>query len=177
MMCIPMAAFLALALLPQATAATSTPAPAPGTIAVEVADDAPQSERLFTDAVTVALSDAHFVPLPLQSHSRYVARVKVTRTARGLGRADAKEAGPMAALGQVYVTLPSGKSQIRGLVGTDLEVEILLRSDQTRVWSGRASTVQMEGGPADTPAAIATKLASALMRRFPAGSGEAVSVP
>jgi hypothetical protein len=176
-MCIPTAAFLALALLPQAAAASNAPAAVPGTIAVEISDDAPQSERVFTDAVTRALFDANFVPLPRQSHSRYLARVKVTRTARGLGRADAKEAAPMAALGQVYVTLPSGKSQIRGLVGTDLEVEILLRSDGTPVWSGRASTVQMEGGPGDAPATVAAKLADALMRRFPAASGGAVSVP
>lgn len=172
-MSIPTTAFLALAL--QSQAAAPAPAVAPGTVAVEVAEDATAFDRLFTDAVTRALSDARFVPLPLDSHSRYIARVTVTRTESGAVTAKAKEPPAMAALGQVFVPLPSGKSQIRGLVSTDLSVDILLRGGDTPVWSGRASTVQVEGSAADAPAAVATKLASALMRQFP--RRDPVSVP
>jgi hypothetical protein len=172
MMGIPTTAFLALALLPQATA----PAPVvPGTIAVDVADDAPASERLFTDAVTVALSDARFVPLPLESRSRYIARVTVTRTVSGAVPAKGKNPPPMAAMGQVFVPLPSGKNQIRGLVATDLVIDILLRGSDQPAWSGRASTVQVEGSGPDAPSAVATKLASALMRQFP--NRQPISVP
>lgn len=173
---IPAAAFLAWALLSQASAAVPAPV-TPGTIAVEIADDAPASERLFGDAVTRALSDVRFTPLPLRSHSRYLARVTVTRTPRGVVPADAKGLPAMATLGQVFVPLPSGKSQIRGLVATDLAVEIRLRGAATPVWSGRATTVQVEGAAADGPATIAPKLASALMRQLAAGRSEPISVP
>lgn len=170
-MSIPTIALLALAWSPQADAA----APTPGTIAIEVAEDAEASERVFTDAVSSALFDARFTPLPLQSHSRYVARVTVTRTPRGAVPANAKEPKAMASMGQVFVPLPSGKSQIRGLIQTELAVEILLRGGTAPLWSGRAATVQVEGSDADTPSTVATKLASALMGQYP--RRDPVSVP
>jgi hypothetical protein len=164
-------ALLAVAWSPQAQAA----APSPGTIAVEIPADASETDRLFTDAVSTALFDARFTPLPTQSHSRYIARVTVTRTPRGSVPTDAKDPPAMATLGQVFVPLPSGKSQIRGLVATDLSVEILLRGGTEPLWASRASTVQLEGSDADAPAKVATKLASALMRQYP--RQDPVSVP
>lgn len=164
-------ALLALAWSPQA----DTQAPTPGTIAIDVAEDAPASERVFTDAVSSAMFDARFTPLPLQSHSRYVARVTVTRTPRGAVSANPKESKAIASMGQVFVPLPSGKSQIRGLIQTELVVDILLRGGATPLWSGRASTVQVERSDADTPATVATKLASALMGQYP--RRDPVSVP
>lgn len=172
-MSFPMAALLVLIAPSQAP----TAAPRPGTIAVEIADDAPDTERVFADAVTRALSDARFTPLPLASHSRYVARVTVTRTPRGVVPADARELPAMATLGQVFVPLPSGKSQIRGLVATDLTIAISLRGGNTPIWTGRATTIQLAGAAADAPATIAPKLAAAAVRQFPVQRAEPVSVP
>lgn len=158
--------------------------PRPGTIAVEPlpANAGPPAVRqVFGEAVERALSDARFTALPATSKSRYVARMKVTRTARGAVTSDAEEKGVATAVGNwgaaIGVMLPSDKKQLRGLIVTELEVEILRRDGMQRVWRGRAVTAQAEGTREDAPAALAAKLASAAIRRFPAQSEGAVSVP
>lgn len=173
--------------LAAATPAAAQEAPEPlrpGTVAIEpLAKEAgPAAVRqAFADAVERALLDARFTALPTTSRSRYVARMKLTRTARGAVTSNAKEEGAATAVGNwgvaVGVMLPSGKRQLRGLMVTELEVEILRREGMQRVWSGRAVTAQAEGTKADAPAALAAKLASAVIRRFPAPSEEAISIP
>ncbi len=178
-----MIASILLAAAPQA--AQAEPAPLrPGTVAIEpVADSAiPASARqTFADAVERALSDARFMALPATSRSRYIARVKVTRTARGAVTAKGKAPGPGAAMGNwggaIAVTLPSNKQQLRGLIVTELEVELVLREGMQPVWRGRALTAQAEGTQADAPATLASKLASAAVRGFPAQQPEALSIP
>jgi hypothetical protein len=175
---------LLLAASPQPVAQTEPEALRPGTVAIEpVADPAvPASARqTFADAVERALSDARFTALPATSRSRYIARVKVTRTARGAVTSNAREPGAGAAIGNwggaVAVTLPSDKRQLRGLIVTELEVELVQREGMQPVWRGRALTAQAEGTRADAPATLAPKLASAAVRGFPAQQPEPVSIP
>ncbi|WP_343517765.1 hypothetical protein [Sphingomonas sp.] len=166
-------------------AAQEAPAPLrPGTVAIEpLAKEAGPAvvRQAFADAVERALMDASFTALPVTSRSRYVARIKLTRTARGAVTSNAKEEGVATAVGNwgvaVGMMLPSDKRQLRGLMVTELEVEIVLREGMQRVWSGRAVTAQAEGTKADAPAALAAKLAPAVIRRFPAQSDEAISIP
>lgn len=156
----------------------------PGTVAIESAADPaiPASVRqTFADAVERALSDARFTALPATSRSRYIARVKVKRTTRGAVTSNPREPGTVAAAGNwggaVAVTLPSDKRALRGLIVTELEVELVRRDGMQPVWSGRALTAQAEGTRADAPATLAPKLASAAVRGFPAQQPEALSIP
>ncbi|MEG3181208.1 hypothetical protein [Sphingomonas sp. LT1P40] len=157
---------------------------APGTVAVEpmAADGAPAAVRqIFAEAVERALSDARFMALPATSRSRYVARIKLTRTARGAVTSDEKEPRAAGGVGNwgaaVGVTLPSDKRQLRGLIVTELEVEIVRRDGTGPAWRGRALTAQAEGTRADAPAVLAPKLAAAAIRGFPAQQTEAASIP
>jgi hypothetical protein len=178
-------AAVALALLAQAAPEqTEQATPAPGTVTVEpLAADAnpPEVKRAFAEAVEHALFDARFTPLPGAGHGRYIARFKVTRSARGAVMSNAKEEGADGTAGnwgaQLRVTMPSNKTQLRGLVVTELEVEIVRRGDMQPVWSGRALTAQAQGTSADTAGVVAKKLADAVIRTFPARSADAVSVP
>lgn len=178
-----MIATIFLAVAPQAVQAEPE-ALRPGTVAIEpVADPAipAPARQAFADAVERALSDARFMTLPATSRSRYIARVKVTRTTRGAVTSKGKAPGPGAAVGNwggaIAVTLPSNKQQLRGLVVTELEVELVLREGMQPVWRGRALTAQAEGTQADAPATLAPKLASAAVRGFPAQQPEALSIP
>lgn len=158
---------------------------APGTIAVEpmAKETGPAVMRqAFADAVERALFDANFTALPATARSRYVARLTVTRTTRGAVTSQGREPGAsVASTGNwgagLAVTMPSGKNQLRGLIVTELTVEIVRRDGMVPVWRGRALTAQPEGTMRDTPAAVAAKLAPAVIRAFPAQQGEAVSVP
>ena len=156
----------------------------PGTVAIESAADPaiPASARqTFADAVERALSDARFTALPATSRSRYIARVKVTRTARGAVTSKAKTPAPAAAVGNwgaaIGVSMPSNKQALRGLIVTELQVELVLRDGMKPVWSGRALTAQAEGTGADAPATLAPKLANAAVRGFPAQQPEPLSIP
>lgn len=184
MTAIAMIASVLLAVAPQPALQEEAEGLRPGTVAIEpVVDEAvPASARqVFADAVERALSDARFTALPATSRSRYVARVKVTRTARGAVTSKGKEPGPAAAVGNwgaaIGVTMPSNKQQLRGLIVTELDVELVLRDGMKPVWRGRALTAQAEGTRADAPATLAPKLASAAVRGFPAEQPEPVSIP
>lgn len=157
---------------------------APGTITVEpLPDDAasPEARRLFAEAVERALVDREFLALPGDNRGRYVARMKLSRRAQGSVAVNAAEPGADGNLGNwgasLGVTLPSDKRQIRSLVVTELQIEILLRDATQPVWSGRALTVKPQGTPGDTPAALAKKLADAIMRAFPEQMADPASVP
>lgn len=152
----------------------------PGT--VEVVVDAPHAhaaiDRVFANAVSEALSDARFLVLPGEGHGRYIAHVTVTRQARGTVAAETKSGGDVtAASGRLGVSLPATKTQLAGLVVTRLEVRLVLRETGEAVWSGSASTAQIEGTAAGAPAAVAAKLAEAVVRRFPQATDGAISVP
>ena len=57
-----------------------------------------------------------------------------------------------------------------------LSVQLKRRDDATVIWEGRASTVTDAGSPADAPAALSQKLATALFRDFPGASGQTIMV-
>jgi hypothetical protein len=57
-----------------------------------------------------------------------------------------------------------------------LSVQLKRRSDATVIWEGRASTVADASSPADSPAALSQKLATALFRDFPGASGQTIMV-
>lgn len=180
-------------------ALTATPAPAaqtaqdavtvpgvitPGTVTVDPLPDeagSPEARRLFAEAVESALNDANFLALPAGNRGRYVARMKLSRRAEGSVAVDAAEPGADSSVGNwgaaLRVTMPSGKQQIRPLVVTELEIELLRRDGMQRVWNGRALTVKPQGTPGDTPAALAKKLADAAMRAFPQQMPDPASVP
>lgn len=184
MTAIAMIASMLWATAPVPVAQAETEGLRPGTVAIEPAADAsiPASARqTFADAVERALSDMRFTALPVTSRSRYIARVKVTRTARGAVTSKAKTPGPAAAVGNwgaaIGVSMPSNKQALRGLIVTELEVELVLRDGMKPVWRGRALTAQAEGTGADAPATLAPKLANAAVRGFPAEQPEPMSIP
>lgn len=182
-----MAVMVPMMLAIAAQALTNGPtAPAtwpPGTIGVHLIDE-PADRRLadqpFVDAVSHALAAANFVPLDA-GHGRYVAEVTVTRRATGAVASDAKEPPPSVGEGNwtvhMGVHLPSGKTALRGLIVTQLNVRIRLRGTDRIVWQASALTAQVEGPPAGVPAVIAGKLADALIARFPDPVSGPIAVP
>jgi hypothetical protein len=178
------AAAMLAALAPVATAPAMQDAVMPGTVTVEPLPDgvvSPEASRLFAEAVERALNDADFLALPADNRGRYIARMKLSRHAQGSVAVNAAEQGMASDFGdwgaRFLVTLPSGKRHIRGLIVTELEIEVLRRDGMQPVWSGRALTVKPQGTPGDAPAAVAKKLADAVMRVFPEQMAEPVSVP
>jgi hypothetical protein len=161
----------------------ATPATAgdlkPGTITIEQRDDG--ADPAFTEAVQAAILRANFIPLPAPSHSRYVAVLTVTRTDHGLVTSGTKGSGPVAGIANwgagLGMRLPKKGNRLRGLVVTDLKITMLLRSDNHPVWSGIATTAQVDGTRAGSPEAVATKLADALMAQFPRTLEGPLSVP
>lgn len=177
-------AAISVALAPLAAAPTAQDTVAPGTITVEpLPDDAasPAARQLFAEAVESALNDASFLALPANNRGRYLARMKLSRRAEGSVAVDATEAGADGNVGnwgaRLAVTLPSSKRQMRTLIVTQLDVQILRRDGMQPVWTGRALTVKPQGTPEDAPAVIAKKLANAVMRVFPQQMADPVSVP
>lgn len=157
------------------------PALSPGTASVEVVDDQhqhPALDQVFADAVGSALTDANFLILPGEGHGRYIARVTVTQQARGAVAADTRlGGGANYSGGRLGVALPATKTQLSGLVVTRLTVELALRDTGQTVWSGSASTAQVQGTAAGAPAAVAAKLAKAVIGRFPQKIEEPIAVP
>ncbi|MBX3593300.1 hypothetical protein [Sphingomonas sp.] len=174
----------ALAML-MAIAAPAQDAPTPGTIVVEQPagrDLPPAVKQAFADGIERALADARFTALPAGTRGRYIARFAVTRAARGEVASNGRE--PKASAGStgnwgvgLAVAMPSNKRQLRGLIVTELTVEIIDRASGERVWTGRALTAQAEGTRTDAPEALAAKLAPAAIGRFPAADDAPVSVP
>lgn len=154
----------------------------PGTITVELAgdqgDSSPASQP-FVDAVSNALTDAHFLILPGAGHGRYIARVAVARQARGsVASGSAAGSGGVNLTGaRLGVSLPSSKTQLAGLVVTRLDVQIVRRDTDQTVWNGSASTAQVEGTSAGALPAVASKLANAVIRRFPEKTEGMIAIP
>lgn len=170
------------AMAAQAPGAQDGAALTQGTITVEFAGgqgaSSPASQP-FVDAVSDALTDAHFLILPGEGHGRYIARVAVVRQARGsVASGSAAGSGSVNVIGgRLGVALPSSKTQLAGLVVTRLDVQIARRDTDRVVWSGSASTAQVEGTPAGALPAVAGKLADALIRRFPERTEGTIAIP
>lgn len=173
---------LAAALLSQT--APAAPPLRPGTVSVLPLDTdqgTPQVRRAILEQVERALLEADFMTMPPGGQGLYTARVSVTRTPRGAVAANGREARANPLLGNwgagLNVTMPSGKTQLRGLIVTELTIELTRRGDTAPSWTGRAATAQAEGTNADSPAELGAKLASAALRQFPAQASTAISVP
>lgn len=171
-----------LAMAAQTPGAQDGAALTPGTITVELAGGQggpPAATQPFVDAVGDALTDAHFLILPGEGHGRYIARVAVARQARGsvASGAASGSGGVNLAGGRLGVALPSSKTQLAGLVVTRLDVQIVRRDTDQAVWSGSASTAQVEGTPTGALPAVAAKLAGAVIRRFPEKTEGTIAVP
>jgi hypothetical protein len=154
-----------------------------GTITVEPlpVEAAPAEAReAFSGAVAAALLEAGFLALP-HGHGRYVARMTVSRTPKGIVTGPVGKSGSTAVLGSwgggVQVPLPTGKKALRTLFVTELVIEIAPRGSAGHVWRGEALTVKAEGSAGDAPEALATDLARAALRSYPQVVGQAVAVP
>jgi hypothetical protein len=57
-----------------------------------------------------------------------------------------------------------------------LSVQLKRRADSTVIWEGRAATETDAGSPADSPAMLSPRLATALFKDFPGASGQTIMV-
>ncbi|KQU61941.1 hypothetical protein ASG67_01940 [Sphingomonas sp. Leaf339] len=159
------------------------PVPKPGTITIVAGGTGTAVDPVmatFVGAVGNAMLRTGFFPLPDTGHGRYVATVKVSRTARGIvtSAGDGSSASSLDRQGSgLSLSLPSAKRQLRGLVVTRLDVIVTLRSDGHTVWSGSSTTARIDETQAGSPAAVATALSDALLSRFPQPLPETLSVP
>ena len=155
-----------------------------GTISVVAGgDQATTAEvaQIYTDAVEHALLRTRLVLLPNPSHSRYIARVEVLQTPRGVVASDGRQSAAVPTMayggGGLSLSLPSKNAQLRGLVETRLKISVSLRSDDRVAWTGEALTVRASGTRNGDIAVIATTLSDALFAHFPHRLYEPLSVP
>lgn len=175
---------LALGLaLSQPVATPPAPAIAPGTIGIEVTGESLPAPAIaaFVDAAGQALATRDFTPLQRVDIGRYIARIVVTRTPRGIVTTRAPAAGGSLALGGssvgAGVALPSNKIQLRRMIVTELDVRIVRRIDGVEMWRGRALTAQAEGTADDALGPLGRKLMETAMRYYPASLDGVASVP
>ncbi|RDE07097.1 hypothetical protein DVW87_05435 [Sphingomonas aracearum] len=154
-----------------------------GTITVEplpAAAAPPDTREAFAEAVSAALLENGFLALP-HGQGRYVARMTLIRTPRGIVTGPVGRSGPTAALGNwgggVQVALPTGKKALRTLFVTELVIEISPRGSTRNVWRGEAVSVKAEGSAGDTPGVLAPGLARAALRAYPRVMQQPVAVP
>ena len=163
---------------------SDAPPPKPGTITVVASGTQTVTDPMvatFVGAVSHAVLQTGFVPLPDTGHSRYVAKVEVSQTSRGVVTATGNGPGSAPSVNHqgsgLSLSLPSGKRQLHGLVVTRLAVIVTLRSDSQIIWSGTATTARVDGTQAGAPAAVAAALSDALFARFPQPLPGPLSVP
>ena len=165
-----------------------------GTVVVQPANAAqaidPLSSQPFTDAVARQLGTVGYIPAAPGGAVQFIATVDVRRTAQegpprqspfsvgiGAGGFSGGRRGGGVGLGG-GVGFPIGHSRPTQILGTELNVTIKRRSDQSPVWEGHARTAAQTsgaGGP-EPDAATADKLAAALFTGFPGESGRTITV-
>lgn len=177
---------IAMALLGTGTRAA---APAePGSISVEptaVEPSLKSSARAFVEAVGKALAAREFTLLEEAGHARFVAELKLTRVDVGTTAAKVPVAGPSAQAGgdpsqvggSVSFSLPTAKTRTVPLHQTLLEVFIRKRGQQEVLWHGSAMTVRASDTGNGSDGSVATDLAEAIFRTYPAPSEGVISVP
>jgi hypothetical protein len=156
----------------------------PGTITVVASgdDDAADSvTKIYADAVEHALLRTPFVLLPNPSHSRYIATVEVSQIPRGVvmpgGRRSATAPKLTYGGGGLSLSLPSKKTQLRGLIETRLKVSVSLRNNDHVAWAGEAITVRASGTKGGDTSVVATTLSDALLTQFPKHLQAPLSIP
>ncbi|WP_022681506.1 hypothetical protein [Sphingobium bisphenolivorans] len=140
--------------------------------------------RTYAAAVEQELQRAGFTSAPAAG-SDYIALVGFSRsfrdpaydTRRGpvsVGVGGGVGSGGFSGVGLGLGINLSGKP--KGVVYTELQVQLRRRSDSTTIWEGRAMTQAREGSPAAQPGVSAQKLASALIGGYPGESGRTITV-
>lgn len=183
----PLPIALVAALLLQTDAPAAPGLTVGGTIAVQrpapTQPGRPAPTSAFAEATESALLDAGFIVIPHPENARHVATISVKRTAHGAALAKGASNPTItptigAGAGGRGVAIDLGsKVNVGQMVATELTISIARRGETTPVWQGSAVTYQVTGTRADDPAAVATKLATALTRNFAAPSGLSISVP
>ena len=155
-----------------------------GTVVVQPAGDL-LSGQPFADAVARQLNTNGYIPAAPGGTVQFIATVEVRRTAQegpprrspfsigiGGGTFSGGRRGGGVGLGG-SVGIPVGSSRPTELLGTELNVTIKRRVDQSPVWEGYARNI---GSRPEPDAAVADRLARALFTGFPGESGRTITV-
>jgi hypothetical protein len=154
--------------------------PASGTITIETADAGPDlatSMQTFINAVGDAFSARGFTLLEEPGHSAFVVEMGVRRDEVGTGSARIAVGSAQMVGAGVRIPLSGGKSAIVPLQRTRLEIRIHKRGEQDVAWQGAAVTVRAAGTAKGEDKRVASDLASALLRAYPAQPENVIGVP
>lgn len=174
-------ATLALALAPIGGAAPAAgPPPDGGTVSLEprTADgDYDPALHAFVDAAAAALAARGFTVLDEPGHAAFVVELVLNRddVGTGLAKPPARKATVFGA--GVAVPLPNGRSDIVPMRRTRLEMRMRRRGETGVMWDGAAVTVRAAGTRTGADEAVATDLAQALLRSYPAEPKGVIGVP
>ena len=181
-----MIAALTLALALPGSASAAEP-PASGTVSIEPAAADPEvasSLPAFVTAIGDALEPKGFTVLEEPGHAAFVVELGLNRVEVGTGTAKVATTGsqvlPGASRGSgvgVVIPLPTGKSALVPLQRTRLEIRIRKRGDNEVLWQGAAVTIRAAGTPKGQDEAVASALAQALLRSYPAQPEGVIGVP
>jgi len=160
----------------------------PGTISIEAKAaeaEAGASMPSFVNAVDEALAARGFTTLEEPGHAGLVAELSLSRVAVGTAAArvpvSGMDAGPGGSFGSVgagmRVTLPTAKTRIVPLLQTWLEIRIRQRGEEKIMWQGAAMTVRAAGTRKGQDEVVASDLAEAIFRAYPAQPEDIISVP
>ena len=163
-----------------------TPVPS-GSVMIEPADlnqNIDPEYRIYADAVAAEVSRIGFRAVPA-TPSDYIAAVRFRRGPAGVidqrppvsvglgGGSFGGRRGGVGLGGGRNFGLGGGPRSVSGI---ELSVQIRRRGDNTTVWEGRAVSQVVDRSDAAQPAALATKMASALFQGFPGQSGITTTV-
>jgi hypothetical protein len=162
--------------------------PKGGTISIEArtagADD--PSMRSFVIAAGEALGAKGFTILTEPGHAAYVAELTLTRVDLGTSKAKALTGSsssitPGAVPGAVgagaTVPLATGKSRLVALQRIRLEIRIRKLGEDSTLWDGAALTVRAAGTRKGADEIVAADLSEAVLRSYPAETGDVIGVP
>lgn len=138
--------------------------------------------QTYADAVAVELEKQGYVRSGSDLASGYIAGVSFVRSSLGeirkrppltIGLGGGSFGGSVGVGGGASVGIGGGTAQ---LIGSELQVQLRRRSDDTVVWEGRALTEGISGSEGAQPGATAQRLAAALFKGFPGESGITITV-
>jgi len=162
--------------------------PAAGTISVEVkpadAELAP-SVQAFVNAADEALAAKGFTILEQPGHAAFEAELSLSRERVGTGSAKVPAERAVVTPGDspdrvgagIRIPLRTGKSQLVPLERTRLEFRIRKRGEEAVMWQGTAVTVRAGGTQKGEDEVVASDLAEAILRGYPAQPQEVIGVP
>jgi hypothetical protein len=157
--------------------------PTSGTISIET--EPGTSRPAFLNAIGQAFEDKGFTVLKQPGHAAFVAEIDIGQVEVGTGSARVPTTGSTVTPGDspgsvgvgVRIPLPTGKSSLVPLERTRLEIRIHKRGEQADLWQGAAVTVRAAGTRKGQDAAVASDLAQAILRNYPAQPEGVIGVP